>query len=67
MIFDLYFFTGIRNIDVILPKIMSKKQYIPTELGEENVGRLLVQYAAPAIVAMIASSVYNIVDSIFVG
>ena len=46
---------------------MSKKQYIPTELGEENVGRLLVQYAAPAIVAMIASSVYNIVDSIFVG
>lgn len=37
------------------------------ELGEKPVGRLLLQYALPAIVAMTASSVYNIVDGIFIG
>lgn len=46
---------------------MAGSQYVPTELGENNIGRLLVQYATPAIIAMLASSVYNIVDSIFVG
>lgn len=37
------------------------------ELGEKPVGRLLMNYAIPAIVAMTASSVYNIVDGIFIG
>lgn len=36
-------------------------------LGEKPVGKLLMQYAIPAIVAMTASSVYNIVDGIFIG
>lgn len=36
-------------------------------LGEKPVGRLLFQYAMPAIVAMAASSVYNIIDGIFIG
>ena len=36
-------------------------------LGEKPVGRLLMQYAIPAIVAMAASSVYNIIDGIFIG
>jgi putative efflux protein, MATE family len=36
-------------------------------LGREKTGKLLRQYAMPAIVAMIASSLYNIVDSIFIG
>ncbi len=36
-------------------------------LAEKPVGKLLVQYAVPAIVAMAASSVYNIVDGIFIG
>lgn len=40
---------------------------IPTELGTERVGRLLRQYAVPAIIAMTASSLYNMVDSIFIG
>ena len=40
---------------------------IPTELGTENVGTLLRKYAVPAIIAMTASSLYNIVDSIFIG
>lgn len=37
------------------------------ELGEKPVGSLLLQYALPAIVAMAASSVYNIIDGIFIG
>lgn len=37
------------------------------ELGTKPVGRLLAQYAMPAIVAMVASSLYNMVDSIFIG
>ena len=37
------------------------------ELGTKPVGQLLVQYALPAIVAMTASSLYNMIDSIFIG
>lgn len=38
-----------------------------TELGTERIRKLLVQYAVPAIIAMTASSLYNMVDSIFIG
>lgn len=38
-----------------------------TALGTESVGKLLMQYAVPAIIAMTASSLYNMVDSIFIG
>jgi len=37
------------------------------ELGRKPVGRLLWQYALPAIVAMTASSLYNIIDRAFIG
>lgn len=37
------------------------------ELGTKPVGGLLTQYALPAIIAMVASSLYNMVDSIFIG
>ncbi len=37
------------------------------ELGQKPVGRLLLQYALPAIVAMSASSLYNIIDRAFIG
>ena len=37
------------------------------ELGTKPIGKLLWQYALPAIIAMTASSLYNIVDSIFIG
>lgn len=40
---------------------------IPTELGTEKISKLLRQYAIPAIIAMTASSLYNMVDSIFIG
>ena len=37
------------------------------ELGTKPVGQLLRQYALPAIVAMTASSLYNIIDRAFIG
>lgn len=37
------------------------------ELGVMPIGKLLVRYASPAIVAMTVSSLYNIIDSIFIG
>lgn len=43
------------------------EQKIPTALGTERIGKLLMQYAIPAIIAMTASSLYNMVDSIFIG
>ena len=39
----------------------------PTELGTKKISSLLEQYAIPAIIAMTASSLYNMVDSIFIG
>ncbi len=37
------------------------------ELGTKPIGKLLAQYALPAIVAMTASSLYNTIDCIFIG
>jgi len=39
----------------------------PKELGTQPVGKLLLRYAIPAVVAMTASSLYNMVDRIFIG
>lgn len=39
----------------------------PIALGTEKISKLLVQYSLPAIIAMTASSLYNITDSIFIG
>lgn len=44
-----------------------KDKNSPLLLGTEPVGKLLLQYAIPAIIAMTASSLYNIADSIFIG
>lgn len=38
-----------------------------TELGTESVRKLLLRYALPGIIAMTAMSLYNMVDSIFIG
>lgn len=43
------------------------EQRIPISLGTEDISKLLMQYALPAIIAMTASSLYNMVDSIFIG
>ena len=39
----------------------------PTELGTEKIGKLLKMYAVPGIIAQTAASLYNMVDSIFIG
>ena len=39
----------------------------PITLGTESIGKLLIQYSVPAIIASVATSLYNIVDSIFIG
>lgn len=36
-------------------------------LGTNPIGRLLLQYSVPAIIAAVATSLYNIIDSIFIG
>ena len=46
---------------------MALERKAPTELGSESVGKLLKKYAVPGIIAMTASSLYNMVDSIFIG
>ena len=39
----------------------------PMSLGSKSISRLLVQYSVPAIIASVATSLYNIIDSIFIG
>ena len=36
-------------------------------LGREDTGKLLWQFAVPSIIAMLVSSLYNIVDQFFIG
>lgn len=36
-------------------------------MGTQPVGKLLLQYAMPAVIAMVASSLYNIIDRAFIG
>ena len=45
----------------------SSAQTSPTVLGTSPIGRLLWQYSGPAIIAAVATSLYNIIDSIFIG
>ena len=47
--------------------IMNDNKQSALELGTKPVGRLLWQYALPAMVAMVASSLYNIIDRSVIG
>ncbi|MBQ5396869.1 MAG: MATE family efflux transporter [Alistipes sp.] len=42
-------------------------QTSPLSLGTDSLSRLLMRYALPAIIAQVAASLYNIIDSIFIG
>ena len=46
---------------------MTDNKKAALELGQKPVGQLLWQYALPAIVAMTASSLYNIIDRAMIG
>ncbi len=39
----------------------------PNDLGSQSIGKLLMKYSVPAIIASVATSLYNIIDSIFIG
>jgi putative MATE family efflux protein len=53
--------------NVTLPLIMEENRQAALELGIKPVGALLWQYALPAMVAMVASSLYNIIDRSVIG
>lgn len=44
-----------------------KEELKANRLGELPVGKLLLEFSIPAIIAMMANALYNVVDSIFVG
>ncbi len=46
---------------------MMTEQNASVSLGTQPIGKLLMEYSLPAIVAMTAASLYNMVDSIFIG
>ena len=37
------------------------------QLGEESIGKLLLNYSIPAIIGMMVNALYNIVDRMFIG
>lgn len=46
---------------------MANIEAVPTGLGTKKISTLLKEYAVPGIIAMTASSLYNMVDSIYIG
>lgn len=44
-----------------------KQTVTPLSLGTDSLSSLLLRYAIPSIIAMTSSSLYNIIDSIFIG
>ena len=43
------------------------KSETKNELGTEQVGKLIAKFSIPATISMLVSSLYNIVDQIFIG
>lgn len=43
------------------------KNVAKNPLGEEPIGKLMVKFAVPSIVAMLVSALYNIIDQLFIG
>lgn len=39
----------------------------PDRMGKEPIGRLIAEFSIPAIISMVFSALYNVVDSIFLG
>lgn len=45
----------------------SRQNSDPMILGTSPIGRLLIQYSVPAVIASVVTSLYNIIDSAFIG
>lgn len=50
-----------------MAETQNKELHAPSDLCTAPIGRLLLQYSLPAIIASLATSLYNIIDSIFIG
>ncbi len=61
-----FIFGCFRKMPYLCTSYMDNKQKT-LELGTKPVGQLLWQYALPAMVAMVASSLYNIIDRSVIG
>ena len=46
---------------------MSLSKDSKISLGTANIKKLLIEYSVPAIIGMMATSLYNVIDSIFIG
>ena len=46
---------------------MASAQNNTISLGTDSLGKLLAKYSIPAIIAMASSSLYHIIDSVFIG
>ena len=57
----------VRFQDVIRIFALMKPAATPLSLGTDRISSLLVRYSIPSIIAMTSSSLYNIIDSIFIG
>lgn len=55
------------NNSKISSQSVAKGGDTPLTLGTKSISQLLVQYSVPAIIASVAVSLYNIIDSIFIG
>lgn len=52
---------------LIFIKMRRKESNNPHILGSENIIKLIIQYSIPAVIGMTLTSLYNIIDSIFIG
>ena len=39
----------------------------PTRLGRDSIGKLLVEFSIPGIISMVFASLYNLIDTAFLG
>ena len=46
---------------------MNESGVLENPLAVEKIGKLIARFAIPAIISMLVSSLYNIVDQIFIG
>lgn len=46
---------------------MEETKTIANPLGTERIGKLMVRFAVPSIIALVVNSLYNMVDQIFIG
>lgn len=46
---------------------MKQSASAPNALGTERIGKLMVRFAVPSIIALVLNSLYNMVDQVFIG